>query len=68
MVGFDNVPQAAWGAYQLTTVEQAAGPMIEATVQTLLRQLEDDAVSSDHIVLPVQLIVRGSARLARVRR
>lgn len=62
VVGFDNVPQAAWGAYSLTTVEQNAAPMIEATVQMLLQQLEDDAVSRDHVVVPVNLIVRGSTR------
>lgn len=63
VVGFDNVPQAAWGAYQLTTVEQSAPTMIEATVRMLLRQLEDDAVTREHIVVPVQLVLRGSARL-----
>lgn len=63
VVGFDNVPQAAWGAYRLTTVQQDAGPMIEATVHMLLQQLEDDAVTRDHVVIPTQLIRRHSARL-----
>ena len=63
VVGFDNVPQAEWGAYQLTTVAQDVGPMIEATVQILLRQLEDDAVVRDHVVVPSALVVRSSARL-----
>ena len=65
VVGFDNVPQAAWGAYQLTTVAQSAVTMIEATVQMLLQQLEDDAVTRDHVVIPTQLVVRTSARLPR---
>ena len=64
VVGFDNVPQAAWGAYSLTTIEQSAVPMIEATVRMLLQQLGDDAVTSDHVVVPTQLVVRTSARLA----
>ena len=63
VVGFDNVPQADWGAYRLTTVQQDAVPMIEATVQMLLQQLEDDAVTRDHVVVPTQLVVRSSARL-----
>src|SRR3546814_278260 len=37
VVGFDDVPQAAWGAYQLTTVCQHVEPMVDATV-TLLRE------------------------------
>ena len=65
VVGFDNVPQAAWGAYGLTTMAQNAVTMIEATVQTLLRQLEDDAVTRDHVVIPAEMIVRTSARLPR---
>ena len=63
VIGFDNVPQAEWGAYRLTTVEQSVPPMIEATVKMLLQQLEDDAVTRDHVVIPARLVVRGSARL-----
>ena len=65
VVGFDNVPQADWGAYRLTTVRQDAVLMIEATVQMLLQQLEDDAVTRDHVVIPTQLVVRTSARLPK---
>ena len=63
VVGFDNVPQAEWGAYHLTTVAQSVVSMIEATVQMLLKQLEDDAVTRDHMVVPTSLVVRSSARL-----
>ena len=63
VVGFDNVPQADWGAYRLTTVQQDAVSMIDATVRMLLQQLEDDAVTRDHVVVPTKLVVRSSARL-----
>lgn len=59
VVGFDDVPQAAWGSYQLTTVEQDADAMIEATAGLLLSQIEGE-VSSKAIVLPARLVVRGS--------
>ena len=65
VVGFDNVPQADWGACRLSTVEQSVVPMIEATVQMLLQQLEDDAVTRDHVVVPTRLVLRSSARLPR---
>jgi DNA-binding LacI/PurR family transcriptional regulator len=65
VVGFDNVPQAQWGAYRLTTVEQDVNSMIDATVGMLLQQLEDDAVARDHAVVPAQLVVRDSARKPR---
>ena len=63
VVGFDNVPQAAWGSYGLTTVEQPVEPMIEATVSLLQNYLRDDAVPpAENVVVPGALIIRESAR------
>ena len=59
VVGFDNVRQAAWGSYQLTSVDQDADAMIEATAALLLDQI-DGKVHSSSVVLPVRLVVRGS--------
>ena len=59
VAGFDNVPQAAWGSYQLTTVEQPVGPMIEATV-TLLREQLDGEVRPHAVTVPSHLVVRAS--------
>ncbi len=61
VAGFDNVPQAAWGSYQLTTVEQPVEPMIEATA-TLLREQMIGEVNPHAVVVPSQLIVRASTR------
>ena len=71
VVGFDNVPQAAWASYRLTTVEQPLQPMIEATVGLLQKYLRDEqAPQSENVVVPGQLIVRDSVRplLAAARR
>ena len=62
VVGYDDVPQAAWPSYGLTTVEQPSEPMIEATVRVLARQIESGAVVRDDTRLPATLVVRGSAR------
>lgn len=64
VVGYDNAPQAAWASYDLTTVEQAIDPMIEATVGLLQGYLRDQETSppSENIIVPVTLIVRGSCR------
>lgn len=63
VVGYDDVPEAAWGGYRLTTVAQPALPMIEAAVAILLEQIEERVVKRRAAVLPVRLVVRGSARL-----
>ena len=62
VIGFDNVPQAEWGAYRLTTVAQDAPGMIEATVRSLLSQLQANVVTSEEVLVPTRLIVRESAR------
>jgi DNA-binding LacI/PurR family transcriptional regulator len=63
VVGFDNVPQADWGAYRLTTFEQPVAPMIEATVALLQEHLHGDGpVQARNVVVPGSLVVRGSAR------
>jgi DNA-binding LacI/PurR family transcriptional regulator len=62
VIGFDDAPQAAWDSYRLTTVEQAAGPMVEATVALLLEQIGQGAPVSRRIAVPVRLVVRDSIR------
>ena len=64
VVGFDDVPQAAWGSYELTTIRQPAQSMIAATVALLVRQISDRHAPREHVVLPVELVSRGTVRAA----
>jgi DNA-binding LacI/PurR family transcriptional regulator len=61
VVGFDDVPQAAWGAYSLTTVVQSVERMVDATVGLLLQQIQEGA-SPRNVVIPCQLVERQSVR------
>ncbi|MCO6384902.1 LacI family DNA-binding transcriptional regulator [Oceanicola sp. 502str15] len=64
VVGFDDVPPAAWLSYNLTTVRQRANLMVEETVKALLAQIETfDTATATSIALEAPLIVRGSARI-----
>jgi DNA-binding LacI/PurR family transcriptional regulator len=63
VVAYDDVPEAAWAAYDLTTVAQPCEAMVEATVAILLEQVEQRAVQRRAAVLPARLVLRGSARL-----
>ncbi len=61
VVGFDDVPQASWGGYQLTTIEQNAATMVQATVATLLDQITSPPPASPrHIVIPVVVMERAT--------
>ena len=63
VVGYDDVPEASWGGYGLTTVAQPCLPMVEAAVSILLEQVERRAVHRRAAVLPARLVIRSSARL-----
>jgi DNA-binding LacI/PurR family transcriptional regulator len=65
VVGFDNVPQAAWDAYGLTTYEQPVADMVEATVELLQSYLrEEQTPPSRNVIVPGHLVCRTSCRLA----
>ncbi|PJI53728.1 hypothetical protein CTI14_24420 [Methylobacterium radiotolerans] len=61
VVGFDDVPQAAWGAYRLTTVRQQVEPMVDATVDLLREQMQAELRPRD-IVVPCGLVERATVR------
>jgi DNA-binding LacI/PurR family transcriptional regulator len=63
IVGFDDVPQAAWPTYDLTTVRLSIGAMIEATTQVLFERIEHPEAAPRPMQIPVSLVVRGSARV-----
>lgn len=60
LIGFDDVPSAAWPAYSLTTIRQDAQAMVAATVDLLLSEIAGTVVSAP-APLPVKLIRRGTA-------
>jgi DNA-binding LacI/PurR family transcriptional regulator len=61
VVGYDDVPIAAWPAYDLTTVRQPVNRMVDATVEALLSRIEEDATPRK-IRIPGPLVLRGSVR------
>lgn len=63
VVGFDDVPQAAWGSYRLTTVVQSVEDMVDATVDLLLEQMQD-ATYPRNVVIPCRVVERDSVRAA----
>ena len=69
VVGFDDVPQAAWPCYELTTYAQPLPEMIEAVMKLLRVQLQArdqqgaEAVAGQSIVLQGQMRLRGSVRM-----
>jgi DNA-binding LacI/PurR family transcriptional regulator len=67
IIGYDDVPQASWKGYDLTTVSQPYLQMVEQTVKILIEQIENKIVKKRAAVLPIKLIIRGSAKVPKNR-
>ena len=62
IVGYDDVPLAAWLAYDLTTVRQPANRMVAETVTILLDAIEGGKSEPRRVAIDGDLIIRGSVR------
>ena len=62
IVGFDDVPIAAWPAYDLTSYRQPINRMVDRTVDSIMTRIEDNTLAPERIAIKGELIVRGSTR------
>lgn len=62
IVGYDDVPLASWGSYDLTTVRQPVNRMVQAAVDRLLTRIDYPETPVDSILIDGDVIARGSAR------
>lgn len=58
VIGFDDIPEAAWSSHNLTTIRQSA-PDVVAAVLTLLAEDDEDA-GPRRVAIPVSLVERGT--------
>ena len=66
VVGYDDVPPAAWPAYNLTTIRQRANLMVAETVAALFEHIDTpNAAAPRKVAIDGPLIVRTSARLPK---
>lgn len=65
VIGYDDVPTASYGGYNLTTVRQRANKMVDETVEILLEQIETPDAPTRGVAVDAPLVVRTSARLPK---
>ena len=63
VVGYDDVPEAAWPSFSLTTVRQPVNRMVESTVHVLMERIEAPDRPPEQIRIEGPLIIRTSARV-----
>lgn len=64
VVGFDDDPIAEWLSPPLTSVRQPFHEMGRVAIEVLSRQMDDPNLPAEHLVMPVELIRRGSTAAA----
>ena len=62
IVGFDDIPLAAWPMFSLTTFSQPIDAMAERVVDVTLQRLEHPDLPAVRDIIPGQLILRRSTR------
>lgn len=63
IVGYDDVEQARWPSFALTTIRQPSNRMVEEAVKTLLDHIKVDDQPPRRIEIEGDLVVRSSARI-----
>jgi DNA-binding LacI/PurR family transcriptional regulator len=62
VIGFDDIPQAGWSAYRLTTFRQPVVELTRAVREILRRRVEHTAPPHAFTTIPVQLVARSTVR------
>ncbi len=62
IIGFDDIPSAAWLGYDLTTVRQPFGKLVDNTIQVLMDAIEDPNGEVLNRLVKPTLIARSSSR------
>ncbi|MEY8099237.1 LacI family DNA-binding transcriptional regulator [Falsihalocynthiibacter sp. S25ZX9] len=62
IAGFDDVPIAAWPAYDLTSYRQPINRMVVQTVETILTRIKDPTAPPQKVQFQGELILRGSTK------
>lgn len=63
VIGFDDVPIAAWASYRLTTLRQDPERIAREVVSILDRRLTDPDSPPMSVYFPVELVVRETVRV-----
>jgi len=67
VVGFDDIPSAAWATFDLTTIHTDHAAMVEQAAQSLADAIDDPGRPAGHAAVAVRLVARGSTPPPRPR-
>lgn len=62
IIGFDDIPSASWIRYELTTVRQPFGKLVDATIEVLMNAINNPECEVTELMVSPTLIWRNSSR------
>lgn len=62
VIGFDDIPQAAWSAYRLTTFRQPVQVLSDQVMRVIRRRVATPKSPRTVVTLPAALVVRATVR------
>ncbi len=62
IAGFDDLPEAAWPSYGLTTIRQPVEAMVEEALDLLMTRVESASAAPQTVLIPGELVIRTSTR------
>lgn len=62
IIGFDDIPEASWKSYDLTTIHQPVGLMIEKSVKALFKLICEDNTEEIIEQVNTEIVIRKSTR------
>ena len=65
IIGFDDIPSAAWPGFELTTVKQPVRQLVDNTIQVLMDGIHTPGFETAEVVISPSLIWRKSSRKAK---
>ncbi|WP_430489566.1 LacI family DNA-binding transcriptional regulator [Salmonella enterica] len=64
IIGFDDISQAGWLNYQLSTIKQDVDAIVESAVSLLIKRIDDVEYQTSTIIVPVKLVQRNTSKSA----
>jgi DNA-binding LacI/PurR family transcriptional regulator len=62
VIGFDDIPQAGWSAYRLTTFRQPVAALAKAVMGAIRRRADEPGAPPRLATIPVELVARSTVR------
>jgi DNA-binding LacI/PurR family transcriptional regulator len=63
ILGFNDMPMASWGAYNLTTIKQPIHQMVSAAVDIIISQIENPQRGIETRILTCKAVERGTLKI-----